>query len=54
MFTRKELLDLECAVNALIEDMKDHCADGTAESIYQFEELQAKIQGLLAATQGKE
>jgi len=48
-FTKDELFDLEYAVNNLIQDKRDYCAneEGNAEVIEKLEELQAKVQGFL-------
>jgi len=50
-FTKDELYDLEYAVNNLIDDIKDYCtAEDAAESLPRYEELHAKVQGILAKT----
>lgn len=48
-FTKDELFDLEYAVNNLIQDKRDYCAndEGNAEAVQKLEELQAKVQGFL-------
>jgi hypothetical protein len=50
--TRDELFDLEYAVNNLIDDRNEYCTheEGNAGFVSRLEELQATIQGALAAS----
>jgi len=50
-FTKDELYDIEYALHNIIHDIKDYCMEeDAAESLPRYEELHAKVQGILAKT----